>query len=285
MSSSATSTRGDLVGGAGKSRLALARRASPNRIAGPLGWTRRGGGVRGASGRDANMAGRSRRCRASAAATRANTRWSRSAATARSSPPGWPKRCRDAPRPDPAGGRRLLVSRAALRRDRVPVYARTRKLLLRTAAAEELQAIVDALEAESEGAAARRRVRRRERIEIRRGRQPALSGAVVRVARPARRRPARPALRWPLSKRRSAPSTSEPTAIAPGSMSRSKWSVSKLSEGVCRETPRRRLRPALLRDIAIADPCRSAYFGPKTGWLDAAERNRSDLRTARPARV
>jgi N-methylhydantoinase A len=37
----------------------------------------------------------------------------------------------------------------------------------------------------------------------------------------------------------------------------------------------------LAPDIAIAEPRRSAYFGPRSGWLDAELINRSDLRTPR----
>jgi N-methylhydantoinase A len=36
---------------------------------------------------------------------------------------------------------------------------------------------------------------------------------------------------------------------------------------------------SLALDIAIATPLRRAYFGPRTGWLEAAVVNRSSLRT------
>ena len=70
-------------------------------------------------------------------------------------------------------------------------FARTRKRLLRAAAPEELQAIVDALEAEARARLAGGRVRPgADRDPARR--QPALPGPVVRAARAARLRPARP---------------------------------------------------------------------------------------------
>ena len=47
------------------------------------------------------------------------------------------------------------------------------------------------------------------------------------------------------------------------------------------EAPRA-LSASLAPDIAIAEPRRSAYFGPRRGWLDAGVCNRSDLRTPRP---
>ena len=39
---------------------------------------------------------------------------------------------------------------------------------------------------------------------------------------------------------------------------------------------------SLAPEIVIAEPRRSAYFGPRSGWLDAELFNRSDLRTPRP---
>ena len=158
-------------------------------------------------------------------------------------------------------------------------FARTRKLLLRAAAPEELQAIVDALEAEArarlpaDGFAP-------ERIEIRRGaslhyqgqsfelRVPLAAGRLDRAALAALEEAFGAEHERTYGHRAG---IDEPVELV---------SIEIVGRGLS-ETPRA-ASASLAPDIAIAEPRRSAYFGPKTGWLDAELRNRSDLRTARP---
>src|SRR3954454_5067312 len=82
-----------LVGGALKLNADKARAVIADKIARPLGMSveeaAHGAHLIAAS----NMIRALKPCRANAAATPANTRWSRSAATARSSPPAWPRLC------------------------------------------------------------------------------------------------------------------------------------------------------------------------------------------------
>ena len=160
-------------------------------------------------------------------------------------------------------------------------FARTRKLLLRDAAPEELQAIVDALEAEAraqltaDGFAP-------ERIEIRRGaslhyqgqsfelRTPLASGRLDRAALAARR-----------SVRGRARTHLRPSRRGGGTGRTGQYRGRRPGpSGNAARRRSRRLRPR--SDIAIAEPRRSAYFGPTSGWLDAELLNRSDLRTPRP---
>ena len=130
-------------------------------------------------------------------------------------------------------------------------FARTRKRLLRDTApgkvAEELQAIVDALEAEARARLAADGFAP-ERIEIRRAASLHYQGQSFELRVPlASGRLDRAALA--LSKKRSGPSTNAPTATAPGSTSRSNWSALKLSAGAFRQRhapprlPRRASRP------------------------------------------
>ena len=162
-------------------------------------------------------------------------------------------------------------------------FARTRKLLLRDGGAGGIAGDCRCARSRGAGAADRRRVRARSG-----SRSAAAPACIIRANRSncaCRSPPAgSTARRWPLSRRRSAPSTSAPTAIAPGSRSRSNWSASKSSDAASPETPRAASAAAasLAPDIAIAEPRRSAYFGPGNGWLDAELLNRSDLRTPAP---
>ena len=161
-------------------------------------------------------------------------------------------------------------------------FARTRKLLLRDAAPEELQAIVDALEAE-----ARARLTADgfapERIEIRRGaslhyqgqsfelRTPLASGRLDRAALAALEEAFGAEHERTYGHRAGAEELVELV------------SIEIIGRGLP-ETPRAAAAAAsgLAPDIAIAEPRRSAYFGPTSGWLDAELLNRSDLRTPRP---
>jgi N-methylhydantoinase A len=168
-------------------------------------------------------------------------------------------------------------------------FARTRKRLLRDAAAgdvardvaEELQAIVDALEA-----AARARLMADgfapERIEIRRGaslhyqgqsfelRVPLASGRLDRAAL-ASLEAAFGAEHERTYGHRAV--IDEPVELV---------SLEIVGRGIS-ETPRAAsaAAPSLAPDIAIAEPRRRAYFGPGRGWLDVDVINRRDLREER----
>jgi N-methylhydantoinase A len=157
-------------------------------------------------------------------------------------------------------------------------YARTRKLSLRQAAADDLQAIVDALEAK-----ARARLTADgfapERIEIRRGaslhyqgqsfelRVPFAAGRLDRAALAALEEAFGAEHERTYGHRAG---IDEPVELV---------SIEIVGRGLS-EAPRV-VSASLAPDIAIAEPRRSAYFGPKTGWLDAELINRSDLRIAR----
>ncbi|HEX2150675.1 MAG TPA: hydantoinase/oxoprolinase family protein, partial [Stellaceae bacterium] len=165
-------------------------------------------------------------------------------------------------------------------------FARTRKLLLREAALgealEELQAIVDSLEAE-----ARARLTADgfgpERIEIRRSaslhyqgqsfelRVPLAAGRLDRAALAALEEAFGAEHERTYGHRAG---TEEPVELV---------SLEIVGQGIS-ETPRAAsaATASLAPDIAIAEPRRSAYFGPRSGWLDAELINRSDLRTQRP---
>jgi N-methylhydantoinase A len=157
-------------------------------------------------------------------------------------------------------------------------YARTRKLLLRAAAPEEVQAIVDALEA---GARARLTADgfAPEQIEIRRGaslhyqgqsfelRVPLAAGRLDRVALASLEEAFGAEHERTYGHRAG---SDEPVELV---------SLEIVGRGLS-ETPRA-VPASLAPDVAIAEPRRSAYFGPRHGWLAADVRNRSDLRLAR----
>jgi N-methylhydantoinase A len=160
-------------------------------------------------------------------------------------------------------------------------FARTRKLLLREAAPEELQAIVDALEAE-----ARTRLTADgfapERIEIRRAvslhyqgqsfelRVPLAAGRLDRAALAALEEGFGTEHERTYGHRAG---IDEPVELV---------SIEIVGRGLS-DLPRAAAAATanLAPDIAIGEPRRSAYFGPKSGWLDAELLNRSDLRTPR----
>ena len=150
----------------------------------------------------------------------------RSAATARCSPPGWPRRC-GIPQvliPPSAG---VFSSFGLLYAEIEYYFTRTRKRLLRGVdAGGGRRRSLDGLEAEArarlgeDGFAA-------DRIEIRRSASLHYQGQSFELRVPLAAGPARPRRAGRRSKKPSAPSTSAPTATAPGSRSRSNWSASK----------------------------------------------------------
>ncbi len=164
-------------------------------------------------------------------------------------------------------------------------FARTRKLVLRDAAAgevgRELQAIVDALEAE-----ARARLSADgfapELIEIRRAaslhyqgqsfelRVPLASGRLDRAALASLEEAFGAEHERTYGHRAG---TDEPVELV---------SFEIVGRGIP-ETPRAASAAAAspAPDIVIAEPRRRAYFGPESGWVDADVINRSDLRTPR----
>jgi N-methylhydantoinase A len=160
-------------------------------------------------------------------------------------------------------------------------FARTRKLLLRMAAAGELQAIVDALEAE-----ARARLTADgfgpDRIEIRRAaslhyqgqsfelRVPLASGRLDRAALTSLEEAFGAEHERTYGHRAGA---EEPVELV---------GIEIVGRGIS-QAPRAGFAAAasLAPDVLITEPHRSAYFGPETGWRDAALFNRRDLRTPR----
>src|SRR4051795_8687373 len=160
-------------------------------------------------------------------------------------------------------------------------FARTRKLLLREAGPEDLQAILDALEAE-----ARARLTADgffpQRIEIRRSASLHYQGQSfelrVKLASGRLDRAALASLEEAFGAEHERTyghraGIEEPVELV---------SLEIVGRGLPK-TPRAAsaAMAGLAPDIAIADPCRSAYFGPGSGWLDAELINRSDLRTPR----
>jgi N-methylhydantoinase A len=160
-------------------------------------------------------------------------------------------------------------------------FTRTRKVLLRRAAAEELQAIVGGLEAEArarlaaDGFAA-------DRIEIRRGASLHYQGQSfeLRVPLAADRldRAALSALEEAFSAEHERTYGHRAGADEPVEL----VSLDIVGRGIP-ERPRGDAAAAagLAPDIAIAVPRRRAYFGPSQGWLEAAVVNRSALRAPR----
>src|SRR3954452_9009616 len=161
-------------------------------------------------------------------------------------------------------------------------FARTRKLLLRQAVPEELQAIVDSLEAE-----ARARLTADgfapERIEIRRGASLHYQGQSFELRAPLASsrldRAALAALEEAFGAEHERTYGHRAAAEEPVEL----VSIEIVGRGLP-ETPRAAAAAAsgLAPNIAIAEPRRSAYFGPTSGWLDAELLNRRDLRTPRP---
>jgi N-methylhydantoinase A len=158
-------------------------------------------------------------------------------------------------------------------------FARTRKLLLRGVAVDELQTIVDSLEAE-----ARARLTADgfapERIEIRRGASLHYQGQSfeLRVPLTADRldRAALASLEEAFGAEHEQTyghraGVDEPVELV---------SLDIVGRGLS-EKPRAAsaATASLAPDVAIAEPRRAAYFGPGSGWLDAEVINRSDLRT------
>ncbi len=157
-------------------------------------------------------------------------------------------------------------------------FTRTRKVLLRAAAPDELQAIVTALEAEArtrlteDGFAA-------DRIEIRRSaslhyqgqcfelRVPLLAGRLDAAALAALEEAFGAEHERTYGHRAG---VEEPVELV---------SLEVIGRGIP-DTPRAASAAAasLAPDIAITAPSRRAYFGP-AGWLDAKVVNRSDLKT------
>jgi N-methylhydantoinase A len=160
-------------------------------------------------------------------------------------------------------------------------FARTRKILLRKADPDDVQAIVEALEDE-----ARARLRADgfspERIAIRRGaslhyqgqsfelRVPLASGRLDRAALAALEEAFGAEHERTYGHRAG---VEEPVELV---------SIEIVGSGIP-ETPRAALAAAagLAPDIAITAPRRAAYFGPRIGWRDADIINRSDLRIPR----
>jgi N-methylhydantoinase A len=160
-------------------------------------------------------------------------------------------------------------------------FARTRKLLLRDAAPEELQAILDTLEAE-----ARARLTADgfapERIEIRRGASLHYQGQSFELRVPLAFAQFDGAALVPLEEAFGAEhertyghraGIDEPVELI---------SLEIVGRGIP-ETPRAASAAAasLAPAVAIAEPHRRAYFGSESGWLDADVINRSDLREER----
>ncbi|MGD9614093.1 MAG: hydantoinase/oxoprolinase family protein [Alphaproteobacteria bacterium] len=160
-------------------------------------------------------------------------------------------------------------------------FARTRKLLLRDAAPEELQAIVDALEAEARARLAADGFGP-ERIEIRRAASLHYQGQSfelrVRLAAGRLDRAALASLEDAFGAEHERTyghraGTDEPVELV---------SIEIVGRGLP-ETSRAAAAAtaSLASDIAIAEPRRRAYFGPSRGWIEAAVVNRSDLRAPR----
>jgi N-methylhydantoinase A len=161
-------------------------------------------------------------------------------------------------------------------------FARTRKVLLRRAAPDEVQAIVDTLEAEArarlqaDGFAA-------ERINIRRAaslhyqgqsfelRVPLAAGRLDHAALAALEAAFGAEHERTYGHRAGA---DEPVELV---------GIEIVGIGIP-ETPRAVAAATadLAADVAIAEPRRRAYFGPERGWLDADIVNRRALRTPRP---
>jgi N-methylhydantoinase A len=157
-------------------------------------------------------------------------------------------------------------------------FTRTRKRLLRAAAPDDVQAVLDALEAEArarlggDGFAP-------ERIELRRSASLHYKGQSfeLRVALPSGRldRAALTALEEAFGAEHERTyghraGVEEPVELV---------SLDIVGRGIP-ETPRAASAAgaSLAPDVAIAEPRRPAYFGPGLGWLDAEIVNRSDLR-------
>jgi N-methylhydantoinase A len=161
-------------------------------------------------------------------------------------------------------------------------FTRTRKRLLRAVAPGELEATVDALEAEARARLAEDGFAP-ERIEIRRSANLHYQGQSfeLRVPLAAGRldRAALAALEEAFGQEHERTyghraGIEEPVELV---------SLEVIGRGIP-EAPRAAAAAAasLAPDIAIREPARRAYFGPQRGWLDAQVINRSDLRTPRP---
>src|SRR5205807_1848150 len=156
-------------------------------------------------------------------------------------------------------------------------FTRTRKVLLRGAAPEELQAIVDALEAEARARLAADGFDTGH-IEIRRSASLHYQGQSFELRVPLAAGPLDQAALAALEEAFGVEhertyghraGVEEPVELV---------SLEVIGRGIP-DMPRAASAAAasLAPDIAIAEPARRAYFGTARGWLDAEVINRSDL--------
>ena len=159
-------------------------------------------------------------------------------------------------------------------------FTRTRKVLLRTAAPEELQAVVDALEAEARARLAADGFSA-EKIEVRRSASLHYQGQSFELRVPLAAGRLDAAALAALEE-----AFGQEHARTYGHRAGVEEMVELVSlEAIGRGLPDQpRAAPAaaapLAPDIVIAEPRRRAYFGATHGWLQAHVLNRSDLKTA-----